>query len=85
MFEHILQETEDTSLFPVFGSLILSIFISDLQGKYPRILIHIFDAFLFDGEEVIFTLLLKILDTQQDKIMELEDMDLIEFMKKQMH
>lgn len=85
LFNHILRETEDTSLFPVFGSLILSIFISDLQGKYPSILTHIFDAFLIDGEEVIFTLLLKILDTQQDKILELYDMDLIEFMKKQMH
>lgn len=48
-------------------------------------MIHIFDAFLIDGEEVIFTLLLKILDTQQDRILELYDMDLIEFMKKQMH
>lgn len=85
LFEHILEETEDTSLFPVFGSLILSIFISDLQAKFPKILIHIFDAFLIDGEEVIFTLLLKILDTQQDTILGLRDMDLIEFMKKNMH
>ena len=46
---------------------------------------RIFDAFLIDGEEVIFTLLLKILDTQQAQILELYDMDLIEFMKSQMH
>lgn len=64
LFNHVLRETDDTNLFPVFGSFILSVFISDLQSKYPKILIHIFDAFLIDGEEVIFTLLLKILDTQ---------------------
>lgn len=64
MFNHILTETDDTNLFPVFGSFILSVFISDLQSKYPKMLIHIFDTFLIDGEEVIFTLLLKILDTQ---------------------
>lgn len=85
MFNHILRETDDTNLFPVFGSFILSVFISDLQSKYPDILIKIFDAFLIDGEEVIFTLLLKILDTQQGRILELYDMDLIEFMKSQMH
>ena len=30
MFNHILHETDDTNLFPVFGSFILSVFISDL-------------------------------------------------------
>ena len=85
MFNHILRETDDTNLFPVFGSFILSVFISDLQSKYPKMLIHIFDTFLIDGEEVIFTLLLKILDTQQANILELYDMDLIEFMKSHMH
>jgi len=63
LFEHILNETEDTSLFPIFGTFILSIFISDLQAKHPETLTHIFDAFLIDGECVVFTLLMKIIDT----------------------
>ena len=30
VFDHILSETEDTSLYPIFGSLILSVFVSDI-------------------------------------------------------
>ena len=30
VFDHILRETDDTSLYPIFGSLILSVFISDI-------------------------------------------------------
>jgi len=30
VFDHILNETDDTSLYPIFGSLILSVFVSDI-------------------------------------------------------
>jgi hypothetical protein len=74
----------DSSLFPIFGSFLLSLFVSDLQDSYPTTLAHIFDAFLLDGEQLIFTLLIKFIDMKQDQILEKEDMDLIFYMKSQM-
>ena len=84
IFKHIEINQCDSSLFPIFGSFLLSLFVSDLQDKYPKTLAHIFDAFLIDGEQLIFTLLIKFIDKKQEAILEKEDMELIYYMKSQM-
>lgn len=85
IYEHIMEESSDMGLYPMFGSLIISVFISDLQRAHPSTLIRIFDVFLIHGESAIFTLLLKIIETQQSKILTLQDTDLILFMKNEAH
>jgi len=59
-------------------------FIANLQDSYPEIARDIFDVFLIDGEKVIFTLLLKFFTLKNDKLLTLEDNDLMKFMKEDM-
>jgi hypothetical protein len=44
----------------------------------------IFDVFLLDGEAVIFTLLLKMIEHKEDKILTLEDHDLLQYIRNEM-
>jgi hypothetical protein len=50
----------------------------------PEIATHIFDAFLIDGEMVIYLLFIKFIDNLQEEILERYDEDLNIFMKKEM-
>ena len=51
---HIMNENSGSlDLYTYFGSILTSLFVRDLQVKYPQTLMHIFDVFLLDGEEVI--------------------------------
>ena len=72
MHDHLMEENyavkepdpneinEDVcGLVPIFASLLITTFISDLQDHTPNIATHIFDCFLIDGEKVVFTLLMK--------------------------
>ena len=45
---------------------------------------QIFDVFLLDGEQVIFTLLLKMIELKEKKILECYDHDLLEYIRTQM-
>lgn len=45
---------------------------------------HIFDVFLFDGDQVIFTLLINMIKMQEQKILSLESKELLDYMKKEM-
>jgi len=58
VYEHIMTEIE-ISIVPVFASLISTIFI---YVSPEAVAVHIFDVFLLDGEQVIFTLLLKMIE-----------------------
>lgn len=62
----------------------MTIFISDLMDTSPEIATHIFDAFLIDGEMVIYLLFIKFIDNLQEEILERYDEDLNIFMKKEM-
>lgn len=75
VYNHIMEEM---TLNPVhlFTSMIQTVFVGDLQAKFPKIATHIYDVFLIDGEKVILTLLLKFITLKQDKILELEDENL---------
>lgn len=73
IYQHIMTEIE-ISLVPVFSSIIQTIFIYDSPEPVAT---HIFDVFLLDGETVIFTLLLKMIEYKEEKILELEDHDLL--------
>ena len=59
VYEYLLEMIYDTNLYPIFASFVLSIFISDLQESHPETLRTIFDAFLIDGQQVIYTLLVE--------------------------
>ena len=50
----------------------------------PQIATHIFDAFLIDGERVIYTLFIKFIENLQDEILKRHDEDLNRFMKSEM-
>jgi hypothetical protein len=57
--KHIMNENSGSlDLYTYFGSVLTSLFVRDLQVKYPQTLMHIFDVFLLDGEEVILQLLI---------------------------
>jgi hypothetical protein len=62
----------------------MTVFISDLMDTSPEISTHIFDAFLIDGEMVIYTLFIKFIENLQDEILSRYDEDLNRFMKSQM-
>ena len=47
----------------------MTIFISDLMDSSPEIATHIFDAFLIDGEKVIFILFIKFIKNLEDEIL----------------
>jgi hypothetical protein len=64
VYNHIMTEIE-ISLVPCFSSLISTIFIYDSP---ENVALHIFDVFLLDGEQVIFTLLLKMIELKEKKI-----------------
>ena len=52
--KHIMNENGGSlDLYTYFGSILTSLFVRDLQVKYPETLMHIFDVFLLDGENVI--------------------------------
>lgn len=58
---------------PVFTSTVCTMFVGDLQGVYPNIALQIFDAFLIDGECVIFTLITKFITLKQEQMLEIEE------------
>lgn len=68
----------------LFSSQIISIFIGDLQEDSPDIAGHIFDVFLLEGEIVIATLFIKFIEHSQKEILECDDEDIDEFMKKRL-
>lgn len=80
IFNHIMDEIE-ISLVPVFSSIIQTIFIYDSPESVAT---HIFDVFLLDGESVIFTLLLKMLEHKQGKILSIYGHDLLTYIRCQM-
>ena len=62
----------------------MTVFISDLMDHTPEIATHIFDAFLIDGERVIYTLFIKFIENLEDEILKRNDEDLNRFMKSEM-
>lgn len=80
VYEHIMSEIE-ISLVPVFSSIIQTIFIYDSPEPVAT---HIFDVFLLDGECVIFTLLLKMIEYKEETIMEMEDHELLTYIRNEM-
>lgn len=69
------------SLVPIFSPLLQTIFVYQTPES---IALHIFDVFLFDGDQVIFTLLINMIKMQEEKILQLESKDLLDYMKKEM-
>ena len=85
VYKHLQEQLDDhVNLELVFWSQIMTIFISDLMDTSPQIATHIFDAFLIDGEMVIYTLFIKFIENLQDEILSRTDEDLNKFMKSEM-
>lgn len=80
VFQHIMNEIE-ISLVPLFSSIIQTIFIYDSPEPVAT---HIFDVFLMDGETVIFTLLLKMIELKEEKILNTFDHDLLTYIRLDM-
>ena len=85
VYEHLLEQLEEPNMYILFSSKIFTVFISDLQEKYPYVLRTIFDSFLLDGEQVIYTILVNFFDMRKDKILSLEDEDLLYYLKGEMY
>ena len=62
----------------------MTMFIANIQDCHPDIARDIFDVFLIDGETVVFTLLLKFFSLKEEKLLNLEDNELMKFMKETM-
>ena len=71
----------EISLVPVFSSIIATIFIYDSPEQVAT---QIFDVFLLDGEQVIFTLLLKMIELKEEKILNTFDHDLLKYIRQKM-
>lgn len=82
-YAHLLEEV-DVDLAPYFTNVIMTMFITNLQDRYPEIAAHIFDVFLVDGEGVIFMLLLRFFGLKEEKLMDLWDNDLMAYMREEM-
>ena len=80
VYNHIMEEIE-ISLVPVFSSILQTIFIYDSPENVAT---QIFDVFLLDGETVIFTLLLKMIEHKEQKILSLLDHDLLKYIRTEM-
>lgn len=80
VYNHIMDVIE-ISLVPVFASMIQTIFIYDSPESVAT---QIFDVFLLDGETVIFTLLLKMIEHKEEKILSLDDHDLLFYIRSEM-
>lgn len=64
LFNHLLEQMVE-NLAPYFTDTIMTMFIANLQDSSPDIATHIFDVFLLDGEKVIFTLLMKLINLKE--------------------
>jgi len=80
VFEKIMEEV-GVNLVPVFSSNIQTIFIYECNEQVAA---PIFDVFLLDGEQVIFVLLLKMIERCEQEILSLEDHDFLDFLRSQM-
>ena len=58
LYEHLSNEIDEDWLTVAFQSIVSCVFIYDCQDSVAT---HIFDVFLLDGEEVILTLIVKML------------------------
>jgi hypothetical protein len=64
----------------IFIGLVIPIFC----GNYPESNIHqIFDLFLLDGEDAIITVIFRMLQMKEQKIMELMDADMHHYCKNE--
>ena len=77
VYQHVQFEI-DESLVPVFASNIQTIFIRDCPNQIAT---HIFEVFLLDGEQVIFTLLVKMIELQEQTILKILGHDLLVYMQ----
>lgn len=82
-YEHLLEEV-DVDLAPYFTNVIMTMFITNLQDRYPEIASHIFDVFMVDGESVIFMLLLRFFGLKEEKLLDLWDNELMSYMREEM-
>ena len=80
IYEHIMEEIE-ISLVPCFSSIISTLFIYDSEEQTAR---QIFEVFLLDGEQVIFTLLLKMIEIKEEKILSMYDHDCLDYIRSKM-
>jgi len=80
LFAHMLDQMVE-NLAPYFTDTVMTMFIASLQDSSPDIAKHIFDVFLLDGEKVIFTLLMKLIDLKQDTLLNMYDNELTEYFK----
>ena len=69
-------------MVPIFSANIQTIFVYDCPEDIAT---HIFDAFLLDGEQVIFTLLINMIEHRKKEILEIQDdEDLLNYLRSGM-
>lgn len=74
----------DENLVPVFSPNIQTIFVYDCP---EHVATQIFDAFLLDGEQVVFTLLIKMIQLKEEEILKFgpeDDQQLLEYLRSYM-
>ena len=76
----MLHEIED-SLTPAFSTLIQTVFLYDCPENVAS---HIFEVFLIDGEQVLITILLKTIELREKKILSLQGIDLLRYVRQDM-
>ena len=69
-------------MIPLFSANIQTLFIYDCPEAVAA---HIFDIFMMDGEQIIFTLLIKMIEISESTILSIteddDDRDLLEYMR----
>jgi hypothetical protein len=76
---HHLDEDEAVTMEASFSSQIITCFIYDVP--FP-LAMRIFELFLVEGEQVILDLLAGMITLKTDKILQLEEIDLMNYLKK---
>jgi hypothetical protein len=69
------------NLAPYFTDIVMTMFVANLQDSSPEIASHIFDVFLIDGEKVIYSLLMKLIDLKVDTLLNLYEDELTQYLK----
>lgn len=80
LYDHLLDQMVE-NLAPYFTDIVMTMFVANLQDSSPEIASHIFDVFLIDGEKVVYSLLMKLIDLKVDTLLNLYEDELTDYLK----
>ena len=79
-FPHISKhlDEQDFTIGAAFSPLFITLYIYQIEHKYSM---RIFEYFILDGDKALMSILWRILQLQGDKICELVEMELIQYLR----